>query len=449
MASYLDARRLEELQSPWQSSARDWLGECEWHGDVAWERPTLGIISSHLQQSAFATQRWQIRLDAALRFAKRQRYAVLFAGGTPYAKAIDTAVRKLSIPSIEINVVAEFQPASRKSDPCHDRHLQIHCIRKTKSDDAALEELPFSDRAVVSLACQLFVIELKERGKVAQLLERRLADTRYPTGSILLALPKRELPTRQRDRNIGWLDRGLVGWFCEHPESGLVGHHSAHRTGCEDGWNGNGITSAPIAPIFSWSHWNPECGNYLVHCTRARKGPWPDQSIDQFHDEVFQNPWTGEPTPMDTLVRILKTKRLLATSALKPHRIASVSFSECGLRELLGGRTFESHLARWDWEPYGLMIHRSWLMDRGCGQVTYRTRDEMKGLDDSILALSQVYDSSGKGRDWRVEREWRAFEDVRLHDLPFSLGCVFVPTIAEARSIQSLSRWPICVTHSL
>ncbi len=108
-------------------------------------------------------------------------------------------------------------------------------------------------------------------------------------------------------------------------------------------------------------------------------------------------------------------------------------------------RRFQSHVARWDWEPYGIMIDRDWLESNGARQVTYIDRATAKQASEEELGFCQVISNESGSQDWRNEQEWRIAGDVRLSQVPFSKAIVFVPTMADARAIQSLSRWPIAI----
>lgn len=108
-------------------------------------------------------------------------------------------------------------------------------------------------------------------------------------------------------------------------------------------------------------------------------------------------------------------------------------------------RRFQSHVARWDWEPYGIMIDRDWLERNGAKQVDYIDRARAKEMSDEALAFSQVVSSESGTTDWRNEQEWRIAGDVRLSQVPFSKAIVFVPTLADARAVQPFSRWPIVI----
>jgi hypothetical protein len=353
----------------------------------------------------------------------------------------------LQVPAIELIVSHHQGTLSRATHEIEDETLRqngslvfvILAIERS-SDRTEFLHLPIHDRAVVSLSHCLFALEIRPKGKIAELIDLRLRDKAFSPGTVILGIRYEKDLSKIGGKTFAkrWLDQGVIGWICH---LGIEGEPTISKLGipCKS------LGPVTMAPIFFASQWKPLTGKFLIHCTRARRGPWPDQSIEQFHDEIFETPWKCAPTAMDSLVRILEKRRLVATSALKPGARATVSFSACSLPELIASRRFETHLSRWDWEPYGLMIATRWLVPLGCQQVRYCTKTEMRTLSKEESNFAQVYSDTGNGRDWRSEREWRVADDVRLHRLPFSQGAVFVSSIDEARRISHLSRWPICV----
>ncbi|MCE3015580.1 MAG: hypothetical protein ACK56W_06705 [Pirellula sp.] len=441
--------RLNELSFPTEECSARWIGQGTLvsRTNLNWDLPTLGIVSSHSEFNGFASSEWQTKLMAAIRFASQQGYRVLFARDTPYSLAIRTACTSLQVPAIELLVSNQQGTLSRATPEIEDVALRqngslvrVSLALERPSDRTDLLHLPIHDRAVVSLSRYLFALEIRSKGKMAELIDLRLRDTAFSPGSVILGIRYEKDLAKKSGNTIAkrWLDQGVIGWI-SHAGMEVEPSTSTLRMPCHS--HGPSTT----VPIFFASQWQPLEGKFLIHCTRARRGPWPDQSIEQFHDEIFETPWKSPPTAMDSLMRILEKQRLVATSALKPGSQATVSFSACSLAELMASRRFESHLSRWDWEPYGLMISSQWLASLSCQQVRYCLKAEMQSLSTEESTFAQVYSDTGNGRDWRVEREWRVADDVRLHQLPFSQGAVFVASIDEANRISHLSRWPICV----
>jgi hypothetical protein len=129
-----------------------------------------------------------------------------------------------------------------------------------------------------------------------------------------------------------------------------------------------------------------------------------------------------------------------------------VCFTAVPLRELPQLRSFRSHLARWDFEPYGVCIRRGWLEQHGCAPVRYGDDAFWESLAAEVRPFFQVRTStsrrSGRVTDWSIEREWRHVGNVDLSKLPTDAGLIFVPSREEAEQIATISRWPVTVLGS-
>lgn len=112
-------------------------------------------------------------------------------------------------------------------------------------------------------------------------------------------------------------------------------------------------------------------------------------------------------------------------------------------------RAFQSHLARWDWEPYGIAIRRDRLEQQGARPVVYLKPSVLKQLSDTEVVYAQVASEKPGDRDWRVEAEWRVAGDVRLTSIAFDEAFVFVPNRGDAELLAPISRWPIAIVGEL
>lgn len=400
------------------------------------DRRLLGIVSSHLHRNAFASQRWQSALLAALSFARQKNATIVFSASTPYAAAIHNACLKTH--SQAIPIALPTSKTTQSVELSHDKCLFVH--RELDSQSSEDTSLPFLDRLIVAVSHQVFVLDIDPSGKIAELIERRLSAPEFPKGSVFLAHRTQTESVKKHQWIKSQLDRGAVAWLLKdsNPKENPIHCHS--------------ITPFCQVPVFPTKLLPKTNSSFLIHCTRARQGAWPDQSTTQFYDELLIKPWLAIPSSLESLLRILESKRLVATSHLKQGITPTISFTQRSLHELLNARTFESHLARWDWEPYGLMIDRDWLAGVGCQPVIYLKREEYKHIPADKRQFTQPYEESNaketKGRDWRVEQEWRLPSDLRLYKIPFSKAIVFVKHHWEAKAIASISRWPICYTES-
>jgi hypothetical protein len=191
---------------------------------------------------------------------------------------------------------------------------------------------------------------------------------------------------------------------------------------------------------------------YLTHCTRPRHGPWPDQTDDEYRDQLL---WNGPDTargPLETLRHIATTRRLYASHAGIRGGAQVVCWSELPLEQLARLHVYRPHRVRWDFCPYGICIHREWLRDRGARPVLYGTEACWESLPDQDRPFFQTLTSrTSTSRaqrlraelDWSREREWRTPGDLALDDLPANAAFLFVPTSRDVELLAPYSPWPI------
>ena len=184
--------------------------------------------------------------------------------------------------------------------------------------------------------------------------------------------------------------------------------------------------------------------DFLLHWTRRRAGPWPEQPVSEYLDElIFRQP-EQQRSELAVLRRILATSTILASNDLtrSPRRV--VCFSDLSLKQLQQRRVFRPHLSRWDFEPYGVAIRKSWLEQQGARSAIYGDEaiwDSLAECDRPFFQLNQKESSV----DWSLEEEWRIIGDVDLRNVPADQAVVFVPTIDAANQVAEFSRWPVVV----
>jgi hypothetical protein len=185
-----------------------------------------------------------------------------------------------------------------------------------------------------------------------------------------------------------------------------------------------------------------ESAEYLLHWTRRRVGPWPDQTDQEFIDDLLFGVPRKDHRNVAALRRILATGRILASNDITRDPRPVVCFSNITFEQLLERRVFRPHLSRWDFEPFGIGIKKSWLKKKGARAVKYGDESLWESLSDSDKPFFQLNASDSKV-DWSVEEEWRVVADVELGRVPANAAIVFVATAADAAEIGEFSRWPI------
>ncbi len=213
-------------------------------------------------------------------------------------------------------------------------------------------EMPLSDRVLIAAADRVLALHVRPNGNLHQLLRARLTDPAWPTASVWLALGETLVPA---DTAAELQSLGAVGWwlFVEHVSNVL---EQEQATGT--------LKTCSTSADIPW----PD-GEYLVHWTRRRDGPWPDQSDTDFIDDLLLSRESPSHSAFAALSRIVQQRRLIASAAGIRGESAVVSFSANSLHEVTQRRTFRAHRGRWDGEAYGLCVRREWLQARGAKPV--------------------------------------------------------------------------------
>ncbi len=423
----------------------------------------VSLVSSQLGRHGGKLPNWPSLVDAALQNARRDRERPLILPGTSLSEATQQFSMRADLQSLSVQFddrttighwlndllnELELAYAERSLESTAQRCLSKLRLSPPASQPSAteLDTLPLQDRVAFALADRIIAIHVRSNGKIAELAERRLADDRFPTGSVYIASTIGQHSSRQPDFE-SWLERGAVGWLLQEPTQ-QPDHCLAH---CRK------YASDPFTQSLCWqmpAPWLENSSNdaewpYLAHCTRGNSGPLPDETLEQFRDRAWGAGSIPNSHPLSTLQQILNDQRVRGSPWLTRSQQPCVSFSAVPLAELLSRRQFRSHLGRWDWEPYGVLVRRDVLQQFGARPVVYGDDAGYKLLaeDDKPyfqpLGKKNSRNQHGNNQDWSVEREWRLFGDLDLTELLCDSIVVFVATKKEAQQVARRCQWPV------
>lgn len=271
------------------------------------------------------------------------------------------------------------------------------------------------DFALASLASQMTALSVRKGGNLHSALLHRLKDGKPARVLVESTLTKKKLTEEL-------LSAGATGWV-------LLDAAETESVEPDSG----------VAVLNQF-----DASDFLLHWTRRRVGPWPDQTEIDFLDDLLFRSSRKDHREVASLKRILATQRILAGSVLTRDPRPVVCFSDVTFEELGQLRTFRPHLSRWDFEPFGVAIRKSWLQEKGAAAVVYGDESTWESLPDEKRAFFQLNDPNGK-IDWSAEREWRIVGDVDLRAVPMDAAVVFVRTVADAAEVNGFCRWPIVV----
>lgn len=300
-------------------------------------------------------------------------------------------------------------------------------------------DLPLSDRVLIAAADQVFALQVRPNGNLHRLLRARLSDSAWPSASVWLALGDALV---QNDVAVELQSLGAVGWWLLVADAASVRSNEPVTIA-----DASGVGNGGVITEFAWRD-----GDYFVHWTRRRDGPWPGQSEADFIDDLLLRKEMTSHSAFAALSRIVQQRRLIASANGIRGETAVVSFSAKPLHELTKQRTFRAHRGRWDCEAYGLCVRRQWLQAHRAKPVVYGDDDQWASLPKPDQAFFQLKTTrmrrGAKTIDWTQEAEWRVPGDLDLSEADREEAVLFVPTEDEARQLAAISPWPVLVLRN-
>jgi hypothetical protein len=381
-------------------------------GDLL-ERPSLAVVSSHLGTSSRRHARVCRYLARSMLDARRDGRVVLVAEGS--------AIEPWAIRAAELFGVPWVRVALRQRKACQQDSDWKGCEPTVAvSADANRDEL------VIAMADRVDCVLVRRKGRIDAALRKRLGYRRDVSTRVAIEDPAVDRQARGTAGEL--MSLGALGWYCPLPISPTAERavDATPRRLAANDWARD--------PADDRS--NPDRDVWLVHCTRTCDGPWPGQTLRQHLDALFlgavDQAAVAKRTPLDSLRRILRTRRLVASAITSDRRYPVVCFSELPLQRLLSRRRYRPHLHRWDYEPYGIAIRKSAAIAMGIRPVVYGTAADRKRLAEENRYRFQA---RGTTYDWREEREWRHRGDVELDRFRVEDVRAFVADAAEASGL--------------
>lgn len=271
----------------------------------------------------------------------------------------------------------------------HDHHFPCYEIAKAESNQS-------NDARLIQVAHEIRVLSVRKKGNIEREILKRCERERPNVFVLDSRLTARNLQIRLENN-------GCHRWLLLSNASKITSRSPPDRA------------NPRISTIKQLSELPDQ--EFLIHCTRGRRGPWPDQEEEQFIDDLIlgDDPfgWNAEAT----LARILETGKLIATNRLTRSVTKVVCFTDVQWDQLSTLKKFQPHLGRWDFLPIGIAIRKSALLDYGARSVIYgceTTWSSLSEKDQPFFQLRNTTTQSGRIIDWSREREWRTVGDLDL-----------------------------------
>ena len=442
------------------------------------------LVSSRLGRYGRELPQWPSICGRALESLRRNDRVLLTVPGTTVTPLLEPLLIQRAIecvrfelPNARMHSVAEWltEQLIAQAKSSTDARSGLSLSPASFPASSAMENLPLQDRVAMCCARQVYALRVQSGGTIDCLLKNRLAEPRFPSGCVFVWVPRSQADrkgTREfAAAHMQWLDAGSVGWYllprcqdenvgsryrhvtapwCDTYQPSLVQltspywlcHGGEHSRSCTA--SGHSLASSTIENSFM----QQQAGlpDYLVHCVRGGQGQLsPAAATDRLLDAWAMDRLFDE-TPLDTLLKVLRSGRLRARSALIRGQATCVSFSAVPLDELLQRRSFQSHLGRWDWEPFGVLVRRSELERLGARPVIYgdsATYQTLSPEERPFFQPAMRRSPQSTKKHWFEEREWRVLGDVRFRELPAGAIEVFVSSARQAQAVARMSAWPV------
>ena len=285
------------------------------------------------------------------------------------------------------------------------------------------EKKPQADILLGQIADTLYALSIKSNGNIQKSLKRRLCNAKPQRTFVLHDDAMTKSTVREP-----LISQGAIDWLLLN---------STTETPLEESKTKNG-RRASLSEL--------EESEYLIHWTRARCGPWPDQNEPDHLDDLIFGESGGQHGDVFSLCRILASQRIMGSSDLTRTTTPTVCFSDVSLSELRERTVYRKHLQRWDFVPFGVAIKRKILIERfDCRPVIYGDQETWESLSADERPLFQVCQSSDQKIDWQQEREWRVVGDVDLRQIELRDAVVFAGNENDLSKLSQLSLFDLIV----
>lgn len=295
----------------------------------------------------------------------------------------------------------------------------------TKGDQVF--DLPSEDRLLFAAADRVQVLSLRPAGQILRLIDAHLRDSERVAVPVLIASDEScQLPGAVSSLASGW-----TPWLFEGDTAPA---REVDREGSESSSSGAFESSLETEP-----------DDWLLHWTRAAPGPWPGESEDDYLDHLILRTGGADHSALATLCRILCDGVLRASATGIRGGFGVVAFTAVPLSEFRKRRIFRGHRTRFDFEPWGIGVRKSALLQQGARPVIYGDEAIWQSLPEEQRPWFQKI-TLEESRSTITEQEWRIQGDLIMKDLRKEDLCVFVDSAADAHRVRQLGDWSVGIT---
>jgi hypothetical protein len=405
-------------------------------GSADWDWPWAGVFNSRKSRTILPHTRWLAALRTALHElgdqAHDQKIGLASSQGTITYDLVSAYAKHAGIPLLQVlPQPIEITMQTYDCSPTANRfpHIILTCMTKAVK---CLKKNPMvcRDKLLACLCDYYVVLEVRRGGNLSEILEGEQRRRPHPQrvlipkagsvetdGSVQLFndFPKWSTPIFEKD--------------LERPVTRLHGLNTGSRAQIL------GLKDIP------WQE-------YLYHYTRACPGPWPDQSREEYLLSLLENDALSGHTALDTLACILVQREIRSSSRLIRGDQAVTSWTSRPPPEMKSMRRWNRGLMRWTFEPYGVAVKRTLLLQKGAKPVIYASEKAYQRMKPSERFRFHLH--APPRCSWKAEKEWRLPQDFCLDAISAEDGFIFAPHSSDAdflgRYLQATGRrLPIAV----
>lgn len=192
-------------------------------------------------------------------------------------------------------------------------------------------------------------------------------------------------------------------------------------------------------PRYGNRNFNPEIWseNLIVHFTRTRPAPWPDETEFDFYQGIINSGGEYCHSAKAVIIRILRTGKIFAGSRKIRDSLAVVGFSEIRPESLRRMFAYRPQMVNPYFEPYGIGMRIETAIRLGMRPVIYGAPEEYETLTP---ANRPYFQNRGAGGIWQGENEWRHLDDLELDNIDPTGLCILVPDVSELHGLKEVTK---------
>ncbi len=300
------------------------------------------------------------------------------------------------------------------------------------------------DQGIITIADRIDALHVRRGGRVEACLKKRLQPTSQCSVSRCAVRVGVTAAPASAASNL--IKAGAVGWYLTEAIDGgdsvdkLTRNFGMHQHEVD---NKRVLVASKALGLCTTRNWLNEPGQWLVHCTRGSKGPWPGETPTEYRDAILtQGRRVANRTALDALCRIIHSGEIMSSAIVSSRQYPVVCWSAVPLLQLLRQRCFRSHVQRWDYEPYGIAVRLEAIRELGGRPVIYGRSGEAGKLPVGERFRHQA---AGKSIDWRKEKEWRLACSLSLKSLKPCDVRIFALDSGLARSRLVNLAWKVTI----